>query len=687
MTNSEHPEILIVDKTNINADLINDIFCKHQITTNFSLTQSIPDLLAKLEQETWQAIFLFIDDIPISVDALIESMPDINKHCPVIVINQNYDRETALTHIRSGATDVFSLDEIDYLAKLTKKLLSRNQLTNTIKIQNCELNEWRDRFTLINDLTPISIAFIHDGAFIHTNPAFQHFFNIETSEDIADISFLDLVGNDDIEKTKTILKEMSNNVDVGAQTRTIKSVNVKKDADSLYPVNLLISQTTINNEPGLQIVFQPTEWEIKSDTASSNQRQLLSVENFIHSLNLVIRNTHKKHTYSLSFFELNDYSNIKNNIGITRSGNLLKEISAFLVGHSSSELKVSRLNSDVYTLLVSADTASDCIKKIETLQGDFSNHKFSSIDKSIKVSCNIGIVHMTNLIHSPDQALSLADVACTVSRNNTQHHLHIYNPEEDRSTVESVDQSWADKIKDALKNNNFRLLYQPIVSLGAEKEKLFEVLLRIKSSGNEDTLPNQFLHFAQQSKLDNSIDKWVIKQSVQTIEKNQSEPIRLFINLSEASLKDINFIEWLQDNYDSQLINLVFEIPEHIALKWPSETLHFIQQIHNLNGEVCIDQFGNHPENQAQIDSLHADHHKIDGTFISNLSTNRKHQSIIHNICLNAQDSNTDTSLIASYVQDADSLAILWREGVDFIQGNYLQPPAGNLDYKFESQI
>lgn len=681
MTNSELPNVLVVDHNNINLDLISSVFNKHQISINFDLTQSIPELLEKLEQQSWQAIFLMIDNVPISIDALMEAMPVINTNCPLIAIPQEYDREQALAFIHSGAKEVFSVEETEYLAAFIKQLLSDNALSETVKNQQQILKEVEEKFNSLYSQLPMAVTYIHEGVFIDSNPAFRTFFSINEDEETDEISFLDLVAYEDLDKAKRLLQQVVSNCDQPVKTETIQ---VKTSADSTSQVTLIISKITINGEPSLQIIFQPTQWEIKTQASSNTSQDMLSPDFFVQILNQIIRKTNTNKAHCLCFFELDGYSRIKHNIGITRSDHLLHEISDFMRQQISNDLKISRLNSDVYTLIFSDDTPSGCIQKIEALQAAFNEYSFSSIDQSIKVASNIGVVHLTSLVHSPDQALSLADVACTVSRNRKKNQLHIYNPEEDRSTVESIDQSWVDKIKDAIEHDNFKLLFQPIVSLGTEMQEIYEVLLRIKRSGGDDVLPNQFLHFARQSSQESDIDKWVIEHTIKTLTKKNAN-IRFFINLSESSLKDINFIEWLEKHHAQQIENLVFEIPEDTVLQWQSEAIHFIQQIKTHGGAVCIDQFGNHPESKAQIDAMHADFYKIDGAFINNLSTNRKHQSIVHKIC--HESANSDTKTIANYVQDADSLAILWQEGVDFIQGNYLQEPEAHLDFKFESQI
>ncbi len=528
MMNFETPDILIADHSSINADLINDVFFQHHITANFSLSESVPELLKKLAEKEWHTIIIVIDDMAIAINALVKAMPKKNKRCPIIILSHDYNRESALDYLHSGATDVFSLNEIAHLAERTQKLLSENKLITKTQHQHKKLVESNKRFLALIEAIPLGIAFIHDGAFINTNLAFQNFFSTSNFDET---SFLDLIEDNHIKKVKNALKKATLK---NSQTNSIiKAINVKKGEDEICSVNLLISTAHINDEHGLQIIIQP--------------------------------------------------------------------------------IKPIRKESHI-------------VKK-----------------------------------------------------------AHIHSPAENNSTTKSADQNWANKIKDALTNDKFKLVFQPIVSLGANQESLYEVLLRIKDSNNDNELPNQFLHFAQQSKLEVEIDKWVIKNAVDILEKDNKDPIRFFINLSESSLKDWGFIEWLQENYDSQVMNLVFEIPEAMAMEWQPETLRFIQKIKALEGAICIEHFGNNPDKREQVSALNADFHKIDGGFIENLSTNRKNQSLVTHIC---QDTKKPTTkLIAAYVQDADSLAILWQEGIDFIQGNYLQPPESHLDYKFEGQI
>ena len=75
---------------------------------------------------------------------------------------------------------------------------------------------------------------------------------------------------------------------------------------------------------------------------------------------------------------------------------------------------------------------------------------------------------------------------------------------------------------------------------------------------------------------------------------------------------------------------------------------------------------------------------KLDGTLIENLTNDPVSQTIAQ--ALFQIGKAMEKSIIAKSVQDAESLALLWNYGADYVQGNYFQPPSQNLDYQFTGE-
>ena len=126
---------------------------------------------------------------------------------------------------------------------------------------------------------------------------------------------------------------------------------------------------------------------------------------------------------------------------------------------------------------------------------------------------------------------------------------------------------------------------------------------------------------------------------------------------------------------------MIFEIPETVAMNHPAETLHFVQECKLLGIENCLEHFGNSPDAVNELKALNIKYCKIDRAFTNHLSTNRKNQMVINSISREAK--NIGVKTIACCIQDANSLAVLWQEGIDYIQGNYLQSPKPALNYQF----
>ena len=678
-------DILLIDKSDIHKELIEDAFRNHKSIIKITQVENTSDVLKSLNEQHWQCILLAIDEIPLSITQLLEQMPGQNKNSPIIVLLNDYHRESALRFLTEGVFDVSAFDELDYLVQSISKGLKTEELSHTLTLQRNAIKAAHDRFRALTTQLPMAIAFLHEGAFINVNPEFQHYFKLESTEDLAETSFLDLIDTQDVDRIKKIFSQF--NKDIELNNEKVENIKFNTQTDNTKTADIIFTRTNINQESGIQIIVQPHLEKIIEESVSTidDENSLLSPEFFIQTLNQVIRNRNKDQHYALCFFEIDEYAKYKKRIGITRSDNLFHQISEFMTTLVNPNLQISQLNIDVFTVLLKAESRAACEDAVTHLQQTISQHNFIIDEQKMNTKINLGLVHISKHIENPDQALSLADVACTVSRNKNLHLMHVYTQNEDRSTVETVDFSWTGRIKDALKNDNFKLVYQPILHIKNEPTPLYEALLRMKSSRGDDILPGQFLHTAKQSGQEEDIDKWVINQILQLLESSTTADTSFFINLSETSINSIEFISWILENCKNYGQHIVFEITEHHALQFESEVLHFIQEVKKINCQICIEHYGNQPDASETLVEMDADYYKIDGAFINHLATNRKHQSIIHNIVHDTKDKNVKT--IACFVQDADSLAILWREGVDYIQGNYLQIPNSQLSYKFEAQI
>jgi EAL domain-containing protein (putative c-di-GMP-specific phosphodiesterase class I) len=73
---------------------------------------------------------------------------------------------------------------------------------------------------------------------------------------------------------------------------------------------------------------------------------------------------------------------------------------------------------------------------------------------------------------------------------------------------------------------------------------------------------------------------------------------------------------------------------------------------------------------------------KIDGKLMHNLASNQENQEKLQILTEKAEKLGIPT--IAEFVEDANSLAVLWQSGIQYIQGHFLQKPEADMTFNFD---
>jgi EAL domain-containing protein (putative c-di-GMP-specific phosphodiesterase class I) len=261
--------------------------------------------------------------------------------------------------------------------------------------------------------------------------------------------------------------------------------------------------------------------------------------------------------------------------------------------------------------------------------------------------------------------------------------------EVDPASLSQEEKRWYDRIQSALDNNCFVTVYQPIVNLAAEPAENYEILLRMLDEKGDEIAPGAFMGSAEKAGLMTAIDRWVVSNAIHALIERQKEKAntRFFIKLSSCSLRDSSLEAWLSEQLLEAKLpesSLVFEITEADATNYPEQAQALSKRLKQLNCQVALDHAGLAGEVKAVWGSLDLDYIKISGKLISNLSKNKEDQTMVGYIAAFAKGKNILT--IAQFVQDATVLAFLWQNGINYIQGYYLQRPDTALTYDFSQE-
>ena len=186
------------------------------------------------------------------------------------------------------------------------------------------------------------------------------------------------------------------------------------------------------------------------------------------------------------------------------------------------------------------------------------------------------------------------------------------------------------------------------------------------------------------------VDRWVIANALKLLEERAEKGLksRFFVKLSAGSLCDEEFLPWLAERLKAtrgDADRLVLEVSEDTALNFMKQAKSTMDGVKQLHCRSALENFGTEQNTFQSLKHLEVNYIKIHGDLITTLATNVDNQERVKAISEHAAQKGMQT--IAAFVEDANSLAVLWQCSVDFIQGYFLQHPDSDMSYDFEGSF
>jgi EAL domain-containing protein (putative c-di-GMP-specific phosphodiesterase class I) len=139
---------------------------------------------------------------------------------------------------------------------------------------------------------------------------------------------------------------------------------------------------------------------------------------------------------------------------------------------------------------------------------------------------------------------------------------------------------------------------------------------------------------------------------------------------------DAGFVEWLS----TQLAHgthvperICFQLTESIAEQYMNAALAQLSALKKMGFRIALERFGSGRDPHKLLTSVPLDFIKIDGALVQDLAGNSETQTIVRKLVENAMKHKIET--IAERVEDANTMAVLWQLGVQFIQGYFVNAP------------
>ena len=390
---------------------------------------------------------------------------------------------------------------------------------------------------------------------------------------------------------------------------------------------------------------------------------------------------------ALLYLDLDQFKYVNDTLGHAAGDRLLKECTEMLRKNVREGDLLARFGGDEFTVLLYNIDHSHALPVAQNIRAMFEHYKFMDSGKTFNVTCSIGLTMIDSDTHTADEALARADLACNISKSQGRNCVHEYSKGDSEQTAMAEDMGWAARVRDAIDNDRFKVLYQPIVSLQSHQVQAYEVLLRLPTDDGKTIKPGGFIPAAERFGLMQNIDRWIVQQSMQYLAElhNSNIQIQFAINLSGRAVDDPELLPLIQGILRDTGLNpaaLTFEITENAAIANLQAARRFINRVKDLGCRMALDDFGSGFCSFTYLKHLPVDSLKIDGSFVQGLTHSKVDQAMVQSMNQIAHALGKTT--IAEFVENKETWHLLKEYGVDFAQGHYLGKPRSNLLHSME---
>ena len=240
----------------------------------------------------------------------------------------------------------------------------------------------------------------------------------------------------------------------------------------------------------------------------------------------------------------------------------------------------------------------------------------------------------------------------------------------------------------ALENNEFRVVYQPVVSLESGSVVAAEALVRWIHPERGFVPPGDFIPLAEETGLIVPIGGWVLEEALrQWAGWRDRHPGRvppvLHVNLSPRQLHQqefLGFVHHLLCRYGVEPEGVCVELTETVLMAGLEHRRSPLSELRDLGLRIALDDFGTGYSSLTYLKRFPVDCIKIDQSFVAGVATEAFDAAIVQSVVDLAHA--VGLTVVAEGLETAEQLARLRQLGCDQAQGYLFSKarPAQDLD-------
>lgn len=410
------------------------------------------------------------------------------------------------------------------------------------------------------------------------------------------------------------------------------------------------------------------------DSLTSLPNRILLVDKLNEALTTASKTGEKGAVF---FIDLDNFKRVNDTLGHHYGDKLLQSVAIAIKNAVGGNATVCRLGGDEFSILIRGITDKDDIIKIcDKIINTYKN-PFELDGKQIFTSVSIGVSLYPNDGINSNLLLKNADTAMYKAKDLGKNRYEFFNT---NMFDEVLKKTKIEKgLRDALKNNELQLYYQPQIDCKTRKVEAMEALLRWKSNDFGFVSPAEFIPVAEETSLIVPIGEWVLRtaciQGKEWLDKGYNLGV-MAVNVSIVQLQHPGFFNAVKTALkDSKLPPelLEIEITESVLMQCLDCNIELLNKLRQLGINIALDDFGTGYSSLSYLRILPINNLKIDKSFIDSIHLNYGDRSVVSGIIQLAHEMNLN--VVAEGVEWQEQFRILQSMNCERVQGYFFSKP------------
>ena len=259
---------------------------------------------------------------------------------------------------------------------------------------------------------------------------------------------------------------------------------------------------------------------------------------------------------------------------------------------------------------------------------------FTINGREVFLSASIGIAVSATGYTTPEDVLRDAETALHRAQMLGGSHCEVF----DTAILQSheAELQLEGDLKEAIERREFRLLYQPIVSMTSGQIIGFEALVRWHHPVLGVISPVDFIPIAERTELIVPLGEWILREACTRLKAWHDDlslgDLWISVNLSGVQLKDATLAERVAEVLRESGLpprSLVLELTESMAMENPTGVKSLLMQLRTAGVRISIDDFGTGYSSLAHLRQFPVDALKIDRSFVRGIESRKDTADIV----------------------------------------------------------